>query len=292
MKRLLILLIGLTFSSVWAGEKIDKRLDADPQGSVTISNTAGSVEVLGWEQAVVQVTGELGSGVKELVFERDGKRIVIKVKTGRFGNRNASADLVVHVPKKSMIEVATVSADIDVKNVLGAQELQAVSGDVSTEVFASDSEIATVSGDIDIRGDLKATETELATVSGDIVANNLSGEFEGASVSGDVKIGNGSFSDASLETTSGNLVFHGSLLKGGKLKAESINGRIDVVFAGDVDAEFDVETFNGRIKNCFGPKAQRSDDYAPGTELKFTQGSGDGRVSLATLNGSIHICNE
>ena len=59
---------------------------------------------------------------------------------------------------------------------------------------------------------------------------------------------------------------------------------------GEVGARFDIETFNGDISNCFGPKAERTSKYAPGWELSFTQGDGDGRVTIATLNGDIDLC--
>ena len=71
-----------------------------------------------------------------------------------------------------------------------------------------------------------------------------------------------------------------------------MNGRVEVIFIGDLSAEIDIESFNGRIKNCFGPKPERTSKYAPGWELSFTEGDGDGSVSIATLNGGITMCKE
>jgi DUF4097 and DUF4098 domain-containing protein YvlB len=79
-------------------------------------------------------------------------------------------------------------------------------------------------------------------------------------------------------------------LNGGRLDIETINGTVDVEFDGDVSARFDIETFNGSIRNCFGPDAVRTSQYAPGRELKFTEGDGDGRVTINTLNGSLNLC--
>ena len=58
-----------------------------------------------------------------------------------------------------------------------------------------------------------------------------------------------------------------------------------------VDAEFDIETFNGEIDNCFGPEGVRTREYGPGNELHFTEGNGDARVRVKTLNGGVEICN-
>ena len=71
----------------------------------------------------------------------------------------------------------------------------------------------------------------------------------------------------------------------------AVNGDVDVQFSGDVSARFDIETFNGDITNCFGPKAERTSKYTPGLELSFTEGDGDGRVTITTLNGDIDMCN-
>ena len=294
MNKLTTILLLMFTTSVFAGEAVNKTMDADPNGRVSVSNIAGKVTVEGWQRDQVEVTGELGPGVKELIFEqkRDGKETVIKVKVPRFNARNADADLLIRVPQNSSLEVSTVSANITVQGVRGEQELHSVSGDVITTAAGADIELGSVSGDIEVRGDGANGEADLGSVSGDIRAINLGGELSGGTVSGDIEVEQGLFSKAKLESTSGKIAFYAGLAKGGSLSAETVNGSIDLKFGGDVDAEFEVETFNGKIKNCFGPKAERSGEYAPGWELRFTQGEGNGRVSVDTLNGSVRICND
>ena len=90
-------LIGATAMA----DSIDQRLDAASDGVVSISNISGSVKVTGWSRNEVEVSGELGSGVEELIFERDGNEIEIKVKVPGSSKRNISSELVVQVPEKS-----------------------------------------------------------------------------------------------------------------------------------------------------------------------------------------------
>ena len=73
---------------------------------------------------------------------------------------------------------------------------------------------------------------------------------------------------------------------------ETVNGDIDVEFSGDVSAKFEVDTFNGQIRNCFGPKAVKTSKYLNSVELVFTEGSGDGRVEISTMNGDVSICKK
>ena len=291
MKKLILFAFGMLFAVPALGEDVSKSLEAAADGRVDISNIAGSVAVRGWSRNEVEVTGTLGRNVKELVFERDGDRVTIQVKVPRHGGHGIDSELEISVPEKSSIDVSTVSADITVRDLRGDQTLQSVSGDIDTEATA-DLRLESVSGDIEVRGTQKDTETRAGTVSGDVVLYGLSGEVAAESVSGDVTIDQGSFSRASLNTVNGEIVFNGGLRNGGRLDGETVNGEIDIDFAGDVSATFDIETFNGSIRNCFGPKAERTSKYAPGLELRFSEGEGDARVSLSTVNGSIRVCKD
>ena len=296
MKRQIMRVLTLTCLSLIGAtamaESIDRRLEAAPDGMVTVSNTSGSVEVTGWSRNEVEVTGKLGRGIEELVFERDGKEIEITVKTPRHGGHSLSSDLVIQVPELSSLEVAGVSVDIDVTNVLGRLRLQSVSGDIDSEVHAADVEIVTVSGDVEVQGDDKAAHSDLSTVSGDIETQNLAGEVAVNSVSGDLVLVNSSFDRARLETVNGDIVFDAELLEDGTLSVETINGDLDINFSNSVSARFDIETFNGHIRNCFGPDPVRSSNYTPGSELKFSEGDGKGRVTIKTLNGDLRLCKD
>ena len=270
--------------------EVDETVDAASAGHVDIINISGSVEVYGWSKSSVEVTGELGDKVEELVLERNGDKVLVKVKVPRNNSNNISSDLTVRVPAGSSIDVSTVSADITSEGVRGEQHLHTVSGDVEAEAADSDVAAESVSGDVDVTGDGSDIETQANTVSGDVTVINVSGAVAAEAVSGDLLVRDGSFDRAMLNSVNGEIDYHAGLRNGGKLVIETVNGEVDVQFHGDVSARFDVETFNGDIDNCFGPKAERTSKYAPGWELSFTQGDGDGRVSIKTLNGDVDIC--
>jgi len=290
MKIYTLTLLSVFSATTVAAADFDESMDAAADGTVSISNVAGSVEVQGWSRDQVEVTGELGDDVEELIFERDGDEIKIKVKSTRKHLRDVDADLVIKVPLGSSLEVNTVSAEIDVTEVTGEQSLESVSGDITTEAHTSDIDVDSVSGDLEIEGDHRSMRARLSSVSGDIDTDNMAGEIGVESVTGDLVIVNGVFDRASLGTVNGDIVFRAQLLDNGRLDVETVNGDVDIEFAGDVSARFDIETFNGDIRNCFGPDAVRVDNYAPGYELKFTEGSGSGRVSIETLNGDLRLC--
>lgn len=292
MNRITIVMLGSALALPVVAEEVNQTLDAASDGHVEISNIAGEVEVLGWDRNSVEVTGELGKNVEEFVFEREDDRVTIKVKVPRKSSRNIASDLVIKVPERSSINVGTVSADIEVEDVLGKMQLHTVSGDVVAEGVSQDVSCESVSGDIEIDGTGADMETRAASVSGDVTLFRVNGEIGLETVSGDLVIDEGAFDRMRMQAVNGDILLQSALRPGGRLEAETVNGDIDVEFVGDVSAEFEIDTFNGSIENCFGPKAERTSKYTPGWELSFVEGDGDGRVVISTLNGDMRICKK
>jgi len=292
MNRLIATILACLLAATAFADEVDRKIDAPTDGHVDISNISGSVTVNGWTRNEVEVTGTLGRDVEELIFERDGDDILIKVKVPKSSGRGIDSELRISVPQNSSIDVGTVNADIDVTAVTGEQSLHTVSGDVTTESTGADMSAESVSGDVEVSGDNADGEIEAHTVSGDVTLFRVAGEVVGESVSGNVVVDEGSFTRADLGTVNGDVVFNGELRDDGRLSIETVNGSVEVDFIGEVSASFEVDTFNGRIRNCFGPKAERTSKYTPGWELEFTEGDGSGRVEISTMNGGVNICKK
>ncbi len=290
--KFMIALIGLALAVTVNAREVDETIDAASDGHVDIINIAGNTEVYGWSKNSVEVTGELGDRVEELVLERNGDKVLVKVKVPRSNSSNIASDIIVRVPAASSVDVSGVNADINCEDVTGEQKLHTVSGDIDTEVADNDITVETVSGDVDVTGEGEMIEIRANTVSGDVTLFRLGGAVTAEAVSGEVIIDEGSYDRASLQTVNGEVIFQAELRDGGKMNVESVNGDVDVMFSDKVSARFDIETFNGDIDNCFGPQPRRTSKYAPGLELSFTEGDGDGRVIVSTLNGDISVCNK
>jgi DUF4097 and DUF4098 domain-containing protein YvlB len=250
------------------------------------------VAVTGWDRNEVEVRGELGDGTEKLEFSRTGQLTRVKVIMPKRSSHVEGTDLIVKVPAGSSIAVNTVSADLNVRDVRGAQRLQSVSGDIQTGVASEDLECKTVSGNVRVTGSGQRSLTTVMTVSGDAALERVAGEVNGNTVSGDLTVSMGETSRSRLRSTSGDLVVNGRLADDARLDFESMSGDVRVALAEPVSAEFDVSSFNGEISNCFGPKPVRTDEYAPGTELRFRQGAGGARVRIKTFNGDVQLCNK
>ena len=278
--------------AVRAGTPINERAAANPAGSVEVSNVAGTVRVIGWDRNEVEVTGELGVGAEKLEFAVADKVTRIKVIRPSKTSNVEDTDLVVRVPAASRLSVNTVSADIEVQGLLGAQRLQSVSAEISTAAAGEDVECKSVSGDVTVNGSFKKGLLTITTVSGDATALRVAGEVNANTVSGDITLGLGETNRSRVRSTSGDLTMAALLAADGKLDAESISGDVRLELVGAVDAEFDLSSFNGEIRNCFGPKAVSTSEYAPGKELRFREGQGTALVRIKTMNGDINVCRK
>jgi len=292
MKRhLTILCAGLLLAAAPAladtSVNVTRAVDAD--ASIQVDNLAGTVKVVGWDRNSAHVTGRLGSSDLHLKVNGDKQSLTIRVVYPHEEHRNFShgSNLTVHVPKGATMQVQTVSASITGSGLTGTQRLQTVSGDIKLESKAPEIDAKSVSGDIAVTGSAPGAHVEMNTVSGSAHASNLNGELVGETVSGNVSVGKSRLQRATLNATSGTVKFQAPIEAKGTYKFHNVSGRIVLGLLGKPDAEFDLNSFSGSIRNTFGPKPQKTSQYAPGVELHFTRGQGGAYVKASSMSGDI-----
>ncbi|MDE2220098.1 MAG: DUF4097 family beta strand repeat protein, partial [Gammaproteobacteria bacterium] len=264
---------------------------ADPAGTVEIVNVAGRIEVSGWDQPTVEVTGTIGERVERVDVTSAANRTTVRVvlPAGSSWTGDSEARLKVHVPQKSSLEVSLVSADLRVEGVSGNQHLKTVSGGIVGDVGGGDLQVETVSGDVRLTAH-NGHNARISTVSGDVTVGGTDGEFGLHTVSGDVIATLGDLKRANLESVSGDITVNaGALAAGGQLDSSSVSGDLRVHFSATPDADIDVQSFSGDIRNCFGPKAVEQ-EYGPGSRLEFRSGKGGGRVHIESKSGDVDLC--
>jgi Putative adhesin len=287
-----LLALPLWSSTLFAAQAIDKRAAIDADANIEITNTAGSIEVIGWDRSEIEVSGSMSSsGV--LKFETDPKHAVVKIASpGMSWGSGDSTTLTVHAPARAHYTIAGISADISTTGVQGPQKLQSTSGGIKTQAWKEDVEIKTISGDVIVSGHKGNAVFDFNTVSGELHADGIGGEVNLTTVSGDIHLDLGTVSRSRLHTTSGDLQFSGELAKDARLDVESVSGDVKLTFRGTRNAEYDIATFSGDIRNCFGPKSSPTSKYAPGENLNFTEGAGGARVHAKTLSGDLSLCDK
>lgn len=286
-----LLLPGLTLPA-WASamRPFSAQKPADPAGTVEVVNVAGSVDISGWDQPTVDVSGSIGDKVERVDVTSTANRTTVRVlvPSGDNWGDEGAAKLKIRVPQKSALEVSLVSADLRVSGVSGHQHLQTVSGDIAG-VDVGEVQANSVSGDVhlDTRNSHNA---QVQTVSGDIAVSGADGDIQITTVSGDATVSLGTLSRAHFASVSGDLnLASAALAASGQFEATTVSGDIGIHFTNPPDADIDVQSFSGDITNCFGPKPVEQ-QYGPGTRLDFRNGKGGGHVHIDTKSGDVQLC--
>jgi hypothetical protein len=284
-------LAALALPAQAATRNFSAQKSADPAGTVEIVNVEGTIEVSGWDQPTVDVSGTIGDRVERVDVTSSANRTTVRVvlPSGSSWTGNSEARLKIRVPQKSSLDVSLVSADLRVTGVGGNQHLKTVSGEIAGDVGGGELQVDTVSGDVQLTAH-NGHSAQIKTVSGDVNVSGTDGEFTLNTVSGDATVTLGDLQRANLETVSGDLsVSAAALAPTGQLDAASVSGDLQVHFAAAPDADIDVQSFSGEITNCFGPKPVEQ-QYGPGSRLSFRSGKGGGRVHVDTKSGDVKVC--
>lgn len=283
----LLSLLALAAQPACAERTIREAADVHPQGEVEISNVSGRIDVEAWDQDRVEVTGTLGRGAERLEFKTRDRHTLVQVVHPSESRNIGPSELVVRMPRASRLVVVSVSADVMVRGVHGAQRVQSVSGDITTAMVKEDVQLKTVTGDIQVDGNDSPGLLTITTVSGDANVRAVAGEVILQTVSGKFDIDSDQLARARIRTTNGDAFLRSGLAKGARVEMEAVSGTLNLVIADEPDAEFTIETLNGEIDNAFGPEPVRTSRYGPGSELRFTTGAGSARVTMETINGDI-----
>ncbi len=295
MRKTTIALLGALIPALAAADErtLDRTVQADAAGEVVISNVSGSVEVRGWDRREVQVRGELGRDVERVDIESSGGRTHIKVVLPRGSARHGSAELEVFVPRNSALEVTTVSAEIESDDVLGAQRLKSMSGEITAAV-ANETDARSVSGEITLRASGATKSVRVSTVSGSIEVDGASGKVDAVTVSGDAHIRMGDAQEVRARTTSGNVHLNARLLANARVDVEAVSGEVILRLTGATadNLAAEIESFSGDIHGCLAKSVERTSKYGPGVRLNLRGGpESSARVRAKTLSGSIDICD-
>jgi hypothetical protein len=290
-----ILMVGAASLPAYAQTKVDEKRPAAKDAVIEIENLAGSVRVVAWKNAEVQVTGTLGAGVEELRFTGGPERLRISPELeegaggwhGRHGS-DAKADLEVRVPEASRVRVEGVSASVQAEGLEGQLEVETVNGSIIVKTGSAALDLQAVNGTVEI--DSTARRIEASSVNGKVTIRSTGGEVEASSVSGGVEVTGGSYSRVELEAVSGSLRFAGALEPNASLDLQTVSGRVDLELPAEAGATVSISTFSGHIRTDFeAPAPEKTSRYTPEQELRFTIGSGGARIEIETLSGSVDV---
>lgn len=284
------LLALLALAAPAAAEKpVDETRQVAGDAKISIETLSGQVKVTAWSREEVKVTGTVGDDTNGLSITGGGAELKIEVDIpeGRHkGNRDLDANLEISVPAGARLDVESVSSSTEVAGVTGSVHVETVSGSIAVDGASRSVQAESVSGTVRVVGSRGNVRAE--SVSGSVEIDGGEGEISASTVSGTITAEVGEIDRGRFETVSGEIRFQGELAPDGELTVEGHSGEIDIALPAGTSAAFRVETFSGDVDNRLSSdQAKRTSQYAPGQELEFTLGSGDGNVHVESFSGQV-----
>ncbi|MEO8308771.1 MAG: DUF4097 family beta strand repeat-containing protein [Pseudomonadota bacterium] len=275
--------------------QFSKQVPVGNQDWVTVSNVAGSVTITTWDRREVDVQGELGSDVERVEVNQQTGNVEVRVvvKEGNWFNSHSSENsqtrLQIKVPADVQPDVNTVSANITVSGVRGKLRLQSVSGDIRSDFPGSDLEAKTVSGNIELTGGNAEARVRATSVSGNVRAAHIKGDVDARTVSGNLDFEMLAAGEVRGHTVSGNIGITGGLASDTDVELQSVSGRVKVAAQAPAGYRYDVSSFSGNIRNCFGYEVEKSQGRS--NRMNGVRGEGKGSVSVKSHSGGVELCD-
>jgi hypothetical protein len=287
MRRVLFLLLLTTcLTSVAAAQRpVSRRLPLAPDGSVRITNFAGTVRLHGWDRDSIAATGEVGRGSKG--FFMGGDRTAVKLGVDIPNDDPTGVEpstLEVWVPVGTRVRVKSTRGSIVVDGVSGALDLASTAGDIRVTGVPRELTVETMDGDVELDGALVWLRAR--TAGGDITIHGGAEDLVSASVSGAVTVTGGPVRAARLETMTGSIVFSASIARGAVLDLGTHSGAVRVVLPKGSTPTVEATTVAAPIDNNLTP--QRARPRGDGRELALSLG-GDARLSIRSFKGPVTL---
>ena len=266
-------------------------------GTLSIDNSNGSVEIIGWEQNTVDVNGTKFASTKSLLDEvkvdaSASSGNSVRIRTVRpmdiHGHGNAGAQYRIRVPRKALLDsIVTTNGSIRIEDIDGTARLRSTNGSIRVQKLHGDVEANTTNGGLEMRG--VDGNANLRTTNGSIQAEVAHGSFEARTSNGSV---NATLTDAAANwpvkahSTNGHIELRITGAKLPDVRAETSNSSVTLYLPQNASARVRAHTSHSRVTSDFEVVTSGS---LSKTDLEGNIGSGGPVLELSSTNGSIKI---
>ena len=286
---------------------INETRPLEANGTVSVRNTAGCIDVQGWDQSKLAITGVLGESAESLVITGSGSNLQIEVKNRKgdghshdgivySGGCAEAADGAVSVngtittgdgQQPVVVEGNARQGQARIGQDKGRSWLQAFWHADGTLLHVrvpmqASVKLDSTSADIHVK-DLKG-DVNVDTVSGDVRLAVSSPSVVAETVSGDLEIDAPSARNLKLSTVSGDTVVKSGI---GTIRAESVSGNVQVL--GSLYGAINAQSVSGDIEITAAtvPQAVVKVETMSGDVRFVAPANLDAEVSLESFSGDV-----
>jgi len=265
-----------------------------PGGRLSVENFNGSVEISGWDQDTVDISGSKYARTPEL---RDSLKIEVEhtadsvyIRTVRPSERrgNMGAKYMIKVPKRTILDrISSSNGTIHALDIDGAARLKTSNGGVRAENLQGNLDAQTSNGGIDVQN-LEGSAM-LHTSNGRVHAEDVRGSFEAETSNGGINVRltkPAAGRTIKLETSNGGIELTAEALNQNEIHATTSNGGITLHLPANVNADLTANASNSSISTDFEVQTQGT---LSKHHLEGKVGTGGPTIDLSTSNGNIRL---
>lgn len=267
-----------------------------PGGHLSVENFNGQVEIEGWDQDRVDVTGTMYASTKDMVdlirieTHNTSDRVDLRTVRPSVRHGNMGAKYSIHVPKKIELDrVYSSNGHVRVMNVDGPARLKTSNGGVRAINVGGSVDAQTSNGPIDL--ETVHGSASMHTTNGRVHAENITGQCEADTSNGtiSVRLDGSSSSPMKFSTTNGSVEINLTAAPRGDIRANSSNGGITMHLPEGTSARLKADTSNASVSSDFDVTTTIHGSAPNKHHLDGTIGSGGPMIELTTSNGAIRV---
>ena len=265
-----------------------------PGGRLSVETFNGSVDISGWDQDTIDISGSKYARTAELrdalKIEIDHTADAVHIRTVRPSDRrgNMGAKYIIKVPRRTELErIASSNGSIHTLDVEGPARLKTSNGAVRAENLRGSLDVQTSNGSIEVQN-LEGSAS-LHTSNGRVHAEEVHGSLEADTSNGGINVRlvkPEAGRPVKLETSNGPIELTMDAVNQNEIHASTSNGGITVHLPSNIGANLTAHASNSSISTEFDVATQGTIEKH---HLDGKIGAGGPAIELNTSNGSIRL---
>ena len=265
-----------------------------PADRLSVENFNGEIEIAGWDEPSIEVTGVKYSSsedaLREMNVEVHESAGLAELRTTRSNvfHGNQGARYLIRAPRKTLLDrIVSSNGSVRIHDMTASAKIHTSNGPVRVENVSGGLDAQTSNGTIEL--DSVTGHIDLRTSNGRIRASELTGQCTAETSNGSVTL---RFKDAPdgptrIHTSNGSVDVTMSRSPKDSVRAETSNGSISLDLPANLAAKLDARTSQSSISSDFEVMSSYSDKEKH--HLEGNIGAGGPMIELTTHNGGIHI---
>jgi DUF4097 and DUF4098 domain-containing protein YvlB len=264
-------------------------------GRLTVEGFNGSIQVTGWDQNTVDISGTKQASREEVMksiqidVTGGGDAVSVRAVKPQEMNCNCGVKYIVKVPRKVILErLASSNGSVRVEGIEGDVTAKTSNGSVTLTGVTGSVNATTSNASVDL--DKFSGAAIVKTSNGRIRGQGIKGKFEGTTSNASIDVGIASLDSGAplrLDSSNGSITATLESWNNNPISVDTSNSSINLRLPDGVNADLRARTSNGSI-NLDRP-VTTSKLSKTSVDGKF--GSGGPVIELVTSNGSIRLQN-